>query len=128
MSTQVASVIYIFFTQFNNNSNKKNCQTHGFNPTRPDSTKPVWVGLDLCDRLGSPWWVRSKNSLNPTQPDPCTPLNWECCWDEGLRQPLFLLSFLVNWDSVVCFRVGLGLIFEGETKHRHSPTHHNLDH
>ena len=40
-----------------------------------------WVGLDLCDGLGwvefffyPPWWVGSKNPLNPTQPDPCTPL------------------------------------------------------
>ena len=27
----------IFFSaQFNNNSNKKNCPTHGFNPTQPN--------------------------------------------------------------------------------------------
>ena len=39
----------LFFAQFNNNSKKKNCPTHGFNPTHVG-----WVGLDLCDRLG---WV-----------------------------------------------------------------------
>ena len=44
---------------------KKNCPTHGFNPTHMG-----WVGLDLCDELG---WVEfflthleSKNPLNPT--------------------------------------------------------------
>ena len=38
----------IFFsTQFNNNSNKKVVQPMG-------STRPIWVGLDLCDGLG---WV-----------------------------------------------------------------------
>ena len=75
-----------FFTQFNNNSNKKNYQTHGFNPTQPDTyglgwTHMDWVGLNLCDGLSwvefffnPPWWVRSKNPLNPTQLDPCTPL------------------------------------------------------
>ena len=45
-----------FFTQFNNNSNKKNYQTHGFNPTQPDTyglgwTHMDWVGLNLCDEL-----------------------------------------------------------------------------
>ena len=36
----------IFFsTQFNNNSNKKIVQPMG-------STRPMWVGLDLCDELG----------------------------------------------------------------------------
>ena len=42
----------IFSTQFNNNSNKKNCLTHGFNLIQPNSTQPMWVGLDLCDGLG----------------------------------------------------------------------------
>ena len=53
--------IYIFPTQANNNSNKKkNCPTHGFNPTQPDpcvlSCTPVmsWVGFILTHhgRLG----------------------------------------------------------------------------
>ena len=42
----------------------------------------MWVGLDLCDGLcwvkfffDPPWWVGSKNPLNPTQPDPCG-LGW----------------------------------------------------
>ena len=46
------------------------------------STRPMWVGLDLCDGFGwvefffdSPWWVRSKTPLNPTQPDPCREIN-----------------------------------------------------
>ena len=40
----------IFFsTQFKNNSNKKNCPTHGFNPTQPNPCGLSWVGLDLCD-------------------------------------------------------------------------------
>ena len=30
-----------------------------------------WVGLNFFDL---PWWVGSKNPLNPTQPNPCTPL------------------------------------------------------
>ena len=45
------------------------------------STRLVWVGLDSCDGLGwfefffdPSWWVGSKNPLNLTQPDPCTPL------------------------------------------------------
>ena len=43
----------IFFSaQFNNNSNKKKCQIHGFNPTQPDPLG--WVGLNPCDKLG---WV-----------------------------------------------------------------------
>ena len=31
-----------FFAQFNNNSNKKNCPTHKFNPTHMG-----WVGLNF---------------------------------------------------------------------------------
>ena len=52
--------------------------------TRPTWGGLGWSGLDLCDGLGwvglgwiffnLPWWVGSKNLLNPTQPDPCTPL------------------------------------------------------
>ena len=43
----------IFFSaQFNNNSNKKNCPTHGFNPTQPNLCELGYVGLDLCDGLG----------------------------------------------------------------------------
>ena len=39
----------IFFsTQFNNNSNKKKIS----NPrVQPHPTRPMWVGLDLCDGL-----------------------------------------------------------------------------
>ena len=47
------SVIF-FSAQFNNNSNKKNCPTHGFNPTQPNSCGLGRVGLDLCDELS---WV-----------------------------------------------------------------------
>ena len=39
--------IYIF-AQFNNNSNKKKCSTHGFNPTQP---------MDLCNGLNILGWV-----------------------------------------------------------------------
>ena len=42
----------IFFSaQFNNNSNKKNCPTHGFNPTQPCGLGWTyvmgWVGLNF---------------------------------------------------------------------------------
>ena len=71
--------IYIYLVQFNNNSNKKNCPTHEFNPNQHNPCGLGWVRLDLCDRLGwiffnQPWWVESKNLSHPTQPDPCTPL------------------------------------------------------
>ena len=46
----------IFFSaQFNNNSNKNNCSTHGFNSTQPNPYGLSWVGLDLCNGLG---WVK----------------------------------------------------------------------
>ena len=46
----------IFFSaQFNNNSNKKNCPTHGFNPTQSNLYELCWVGLDFCDGLD---WVK----------------------------------------------------------------------
>ena len=36
----------IFFsTQFNNNSNKKNCPTHEFNPTQPNPTHVDWTNV-----------------------------------------------------------------------------------
>ena len=44
--------IFFFSAQFNNNSNKKNCPTHGFNPTQPNPCGLGWVGLDLYDGLG----------------------------------------------------------------------------
>ena len=44
----------IFFSaQFNNNSNKKNFPTHGFNSTQ-GWVGLGWVELNLCDGLG---WV-----------------------------------------------------------------------
>ena len=63
--------IYIFFAQFND-SNKKICSTHGFNPTQPDPCGLGWVEFFF----DPPWWVGSKNHLNSTQPDPCTPLSY----------------------------------------------------
>ena len=39
--------IFFFFAQFNNNSNKKNCPTHGFNLTQPNSCGLGWVGLNF---------------------------------------------------------------------------------
>jgi len=49
------------------------------------STRPMWVGLGSTYVMGwvgfglnffdPPWWVGSKNPLNTTQPDPCTPLS-----------------------------------------------------
>ena len=57
-----------FFAQFNNNSNKKNCPTHEFNPTLPNLCGLGWVGLNyFLPTMVS--WV--KKSL---QPDSCTPL------------------------------------------------------
>ena len=50
--------IYIYIAQFNNNSNKKNFQTHGFNPTQPNPCGLGWTYV-----IG---WVGSKNPLNPT--------------------------------------------------------------
>ena len=39
----------IFFsTQFNNNSNKKNCPTYGFNLAQPN---PCWVGLGWIELM-----------------------------------------------------------------------------
>ena len=32
-----------FFAQFNNNSNKKNYPTHGFNPTQPNLCELGWT-------------------------------------------------------------------------------------
>ena len=51
-------VYFFFFAQFNNNSNKKNFQTHGFNPTQPNPCGLGWTYV-----MG---WVGSKNPLNPT--------------------------------------------------------------
>ena len=40
----------------------------------------MWIELDLCDGwvglifFDPPLWVKSKNPLNPTQSDSCTPL------------------------------------------------------
>ena len=46
-------VRYIFFAQFNNNSNnKKNCPTHRFNLTQSDPCELSWVGLDVMDLVG----------------------------------------------------------------------------
>ena len=51
--------------------------------TRPNPTHVGWVGSGWTYVMGwvglnfffdPPWWVESKNPLNPTQPDPCTPL------------------------------------------------------
>ena len=70
--------IYIFPTQANNNSNKKIKKLS--NPwVQPDLTRSMWVELYPCDELGwiyfnPPWSVGSKNPLNLTQPNLCTPL------------------------------------------------------
>ena len=66
---QLASVIFFFFTQFNNNSNKKNYPTHGFNPIQPNPCGLGWVKFFF----NPPWWIGSKNPLNLTQSNPCTP-------------------------------------------------------
>ena len=52
---------------------------------QPDPTWPMWVELGRVGFMwwvglgwiffDPPWWVGSKNLLNPTQPDPCTPFN-----------------------------------------------------
>ena len=71
----------IFFSeQFNNNSNKKNCPTHGFNPIQSDPCGLDWVGLDLCDGLG---WVefflthhgRLSQKIPLTQPNSTQPIH-----------------------------------------------------
>ena len=43
--------------------------------TRPNPTHVGWVGSNFFDL---PWWVGSKNPLNPTQPNPCTLLVLGC--------------------------------------------------
>ena len=44
---------YIFFAQFNNNSNNnKNCPTHSFNPIQSDPCELSWVWLDVMDWIG----------------------------------------------------------------------------
>ena len=49
----------IFFSaEFNNNSNKKNCPTHGFSPTQPNPYGLGWTHV-----------------FNPTQPNP-THVDW----------------------------------------------------
>ena len=68
-------LILIFFsTQFNNNKKKVSNLW-----VQPDPCGLGWVGLMWWIGLGwiffdPPWRVGSKNLLNPTQPDPCTPL------------------------------------------------------
>ena len=52
--------------------------------TRPNPTHVNWVGLGWVGLMwwvglgwiffDPPWWVGLKSPLNPTQPDPCTPL------------------------------------------------------
>ena len=43
-----------------------------------DSTQPnlICVGWVELDFFNPPWWVGSKNPLNPTQPEPCTLIYW----------------------------------------------------
>ena len=67
-------MIFFFSNQFNNNSNKKEI----FQPM--SSTRPMWVGLGWTYVMGwvglgwiffyPPWWVGSKNPLNPTHVHP----------------------------------------------------------
>ena len=63
-------MIYFFSAQFNNNSNKKNCPTHGFNPIQPNPCGLGWVGLNFFlthhDGLGK---------KKPPQPDPIQPIH-----------------------------------------------------
>ena len=59
----------IFFSaQFNNNSNKKNYPTHGFNLTQSNPCGLGWVGLNFF-LLTMVSWVKKS-----PQPDLCTPL------------------------------------------------------
>ena len=52
-----------FFAQFNNNSNKKNCPTHGFNPTQPN---PCRLGAStLLSRGGTSPRTTSPIRLHP---------------------------------------------------------------
>ena len=45
---------------------------------QPNPTRSKWVGLNPWNGLGwifnLSWWVGPKKPLNPTQPNPCTPL------------------------------------------------------
>ena len=56
---------YFFSTQFNNNSNKKNCPTHKFNPTRPDPRGLGWVEFFLTHHGGLGQKIPF-TQLNPT--------------------------------------------------------------
>ena len=65
----------IFFSaQNNNNSNKKNCPTYGFNRTQPNPCRLGWTHVIGWIGLNFFWptmvgWVKKS-----PQPDPCTPL------------------------------------------------------
>ena len=67
-------MIYIYFAQFNNNSNKKNCPTYEFNPNQPNpcglgwTYVMGWVGLNFFLPTMVSWVKKSP------QPDPRTPL------------------------------------------------------
>ena len=65
----------IFFsTSFNNNnSNKKNSPTHGFNPTQPNSCELSWTYVMGWVRLNFFWpimmsWVKKFPQFDPTWP------------------------------------------------------------
>ena len=68
-----ASVMFFFLLNLIRIVIKKNYPTHGFNPTQPNpyglgwTYVMGWVGLNFFD---PPWWVGSKNPLNPTHAHP----------------------------------------------------------
>ena len=105
-----------FFTQFNNNNNKI-CQTHGFNPTHVG-----WVGLGWTYVMG---WIglnffESKNPLNPTQPNPCTPLVAWSISPKHFSQPRFDQDMTI-WSRQICVHIKDDWIPLKITTHSHRP-------
>ena len=98
-----------FFTQFNNNSNKKKIiqpmSLTWLNPTHVGWIGLGWVGLMWWVGLSwiffyPPWWIGSKNPLNPTQPVPCTILVIACFFHQPIGQTGFLEEESIFLDNL----------------------------
>ena len=64
--------VIFFSAQFNNNSNKKNCTTHEFNPTRPNPCGLGWTYV--IDRVVLNFFLTHHSGLGQkipsTRPNP----------------------------------------------------------